>query len=811
MSTPFPFDMGNEENLEIILADEENSAAPELIQEELPDGSAIFSLNSDFPEVISEEDFPPPDFYRNLAFELEDSELSALGNGVLEDIEEDRETRRQWEQSVDLAFKYQGLSIEEFTNVPFIRACGAFDSSLLTAVLRNFATYRAELFPNSGPADADVIGTPDNGLQDAANRMKLLFNHFLTQIDHDYYPDSEALLMWVIFAGCAFRKTYHDQLLNRPVSRMIKPQDLIINAHCKTILDSTRISHVTKMTKKEVLLKEIRGEFIKGTLPGGPAEEDSEEDSVLSTTVNKVFGVDKNAAENNSLYDYYESHVQLTKEDFKNIENFAEEDGDPHDLPKPYIVTISRDTRKIASIKRNWRQGDPNYTRIECFTHYYYLKGYDLYGIGLAHLLGSNAVVLTATLRQLIDAGTLKNFPGGLMARGFKLEDNNKIIGPGEFHTVETGDMPIRDGLMLMPYGEPSTVLAELRLNLKKETEMIANTAQAEVSEMGTRISEGTVLAMLEVVKEMQSTILRTLRVCLGNELRLLFNLFKENLTDEPYQFLVPGSNSYISKQDFSDRINIVPAADPNLLTSAHRLVRNEATLKIAQSAPQLHNMREIYKRVYESMNVDNIDQILPPEQQAIPLDPITENVNIMQGKPVIAGLDQDHDAHDVVHASWEQQLMGMAQQGIDVQSLLSVTQAHRKDHAAKKYFVQMQAMMGAQMPPQEMMMNVEVQNQIAVQAAQMLMQQQQEAQAQQPQPIDPNAVMLADIEQRREAAYLKQEEAKMKTETEAFKSQLKFESDKTKVDAQKEMAEAKNQTDLAIADKRVNKPPRGV
>ena len=805
--------------------------------QDLPDGSSVFEIMREQEEEGKEK--RERDFYENLAEDMESARLSTLAMSLLDDIKEDKTSREEWEKTLNLGLKYLGIKVtDETDNTIFPGACSAYDSTLLMALIRGVSTARAELFPATGPAKTEIVGVPSSQTEDEGERVKLFMNHFLTQIDTDYYPDSEQLLYYIYLAGCAFRKICQDPILNRPNPRMVKPQDLIVNMHTTSLLSSSRITHVMKLTKREVIQKELQGVFLDSALPM-IADKDDDEESSTQKTVDNLEGIDPNSSENKSLFDFYECHTDLDDDEIYG-KDLGEE---KNQLPKPYIVTICCDSKKIVSIKRNWEESDESFKRIECFVSYYYLRGFGIYGLGLAHVMGSNSITLTSILRQLIDAGTLKNFPGGLKTKGLKAENNDRAIGPGSFVEVETGGQRLADCVMLMPYGEPSAVLVQLRQELVQQTANVASTADSEIPEIGANAPVGTTLAMLEVANKVQSSILRSLHVSLGNELKLLFKLFGKYLPDEPYPFLVPGGNSAIMRKDFSDRINIAPVSDPNVLTSTHRLITAESLLKLAQSNPEIHDIREVYKRMYAAMNIENIDKILisPPEPEA--LDPLTENAYMSMGKPITISMFQDDDSHIVVHKQLLQDPMVQS----NAQAIFQM-QVHIQYHKGQKIFkqmiqqkqqqiqmqiqqlqqatlygisvmpnalqqlqqqqVQLNGMMG--IPSEQIMKMPEVQNMIAMQDAaeinQQIQQQQQEMQEQkdkleeeEAKKIDPNQVALADIEQRREASFLKDEEAKLRAETEAFKATTNFEGDLAKMESQENMAVEKNQVALAI------------
>lgn len=824
-----------------------DSESEDLIPEEslnkvqdLPDGSSIFEILKEQEE--QEKEKREEDFYDNLAEDMESARLSSLAASLLEDIEEDKKSRSEWEKTLNLGLKYLGIKVDEFSSVPFTRACSAYDSTLLIAFLRGTATARAELFPAAGPARTEIIGIPTEQAEDAGERVKLFMNHFLTQMDQDYYPDSEQLLNYAYLAGSCFRKVCQDPILNRPSSRMVKPQDFIVNMHTTSLLSSSRMTHIRHLTKKEVILNEMHGIFIDASLPLIADLDDSEE-STIQDTVERLEGISPKDSENKTLFDFYECHTDLDDSQIHGHEM----DKDKNELPKPYIITICCDSKKIVSIKRNWEEEDESFKRIECFVRYYYLTGFGIYGLGLAHLLGSNAITLTSLLRQLVDAGTLKNFPGGLKTKGLKVENNDKAIGPSEFQEVETGGLPLAECIMVMPYAEPSATLIQLMQGISQQTANIASTAEAEIPEAGANAPVGTTLALLEVANKIQSSVLRSVHVSLGNELKLLFKLFGKYLPDEPYPFAVPGSNSAIMRKDFNDTINIVPVSDPNVLTSTHRLITAESLLKLAESNPGIHDIREVYKRMYAAMNIENVDKILikPPEPE--PLDPLTENAYLALGKPITVAMFQDHDSHITAHKTMEQDPLAQANPQAIFQvrmhnqyhkackALIETAQQKQQEfqmqvqqlqqaqamgaailphvmqtlsHQHQQMQAQMQQMM--QMPPEQIIKMPEIQNMVAANDAQeinqQIQQQQQEAQEQkakldlqESRQIDPNQVALADIEQRREASFLKDEEAKLKAETEAFKATTKFEGDLAKMESQENMAVEKNQVALTI------------
>jgi hypothetical protein len=748
--------------------------------------------------VIGEEEAGEPenlpaddevfDFYENLAEKLDDTTLDTLANRLLEEIKDDRASRRDLERAWELGVKYLGWKVEEFSNIPFARSSAAFDDTMSIAVLNALALIMNELFPPGGPVKGEVEGIPTQEMDDRADRVKMFMNLFLTKIDQPYYANSYKMILYTVIFGSAFRKVVMDPILKRPSPRFVAPQNLIINNESSSLLESSRITHELPLTKKEILIRQRDGIYRRDTIPD--TDESDDDDSSVDKTIKNSEGIKDSQLDKSSSFKFYESHVDLDPLDVK--DNLYEEGDDSINIPRPYIVEICGTTSKIASIRRNWDQNDNNFRRKECFVPYTYTPGLGLYGVGLAQLMGSNAIALTDILRQQIDAGTLKNFPGGLIQKGFRIEQNNKAIGPSEFLQIDTGGAPLRDALMLMPYNEPSSVLAQLRNDLKNDTLSSAGAAQ-QISQMATgNTSEGTILAQIEVQNRVPSVVLRSLHDSLGYELRLLKALFAENFTG-PYPFNVPGNSYTITKEDFSDNINTIPVSDPNIVSTRQRVIISELVVRMAKEEPGLIDKREAYRMLFESLKIDNIKKLMPEPQEIMPLDPVSENMNMINGKGAKASIEQNHEAHIMAHSQIAQMI------GQD-QAKMALLQAHLSEHQALMYLVQIQQMMGMQMPDAQMLQNPEVQNQIAMMAAKAAQEAQQQQQAQNPPPLDPNMVMLKDIEQRREESLLKHEDAQLKAETEAYKAQTKFESDKLKMEVERELAKDKNEVSLEIA-----------
>lgn len=794
MSAQYPYDPNLHQSLESAI-----NFSPELIDindiqkhQDLPDGSSVFVVG----EKAGEPEKSPADngFYANLAEDLSDAKLNTLAVSLLSDIKDDIASRKDWESTCNLIIKYLGWKVEEFHNLPFVRCCAAFDNTLSTTLMNGLALCKGELFPPGGPAKCMVEGYASTEMDDRADRVQMFLNLFLTVIDKSYYPDSDRLLLYVILFGNAFRKVVMDPILGRPSPRFVKPQNLIINNHTNSLLESTRITEEIFLTRKDVLIRQRDGIYREDSLPI-QADDNDDMDSSVNKTIKKSEGIQDSQSENRSLFKFYESHVELDPSDVDDTYGMPKKGKKikKDNIPRPYIIDICEATKKIVSIRRNWEEEDRNFQRIECYVHYVYQPGLGIYGQGLAQLQGSNAIILTDILRQQIDAGTLKNFPGGMRQKGMRIEDNNKAIGPSEFLELDTGGVPLRDAVMLMPYQEPSSVLAQLRTDVKNDTMALGGASQQGVNTGNSNTPVGTILAQMEEKNRIPSTVLKSFHSSLGYELQLTKKLFSRYFSDEPYPFNVPGNRQQIMKEDFSDNINVVPISDPNIITTTQRVIVAEILLKMSQANPTMFDVREANERMLKAMKVDNIEKLMPKPQEIIPLDPISENMSIILGKGVKAAIQQDHQAHLISHSQLAQQVGQDPGKG-------AILQAHIAEHQAFMYLIQMQQAMGFQMPDEQALKDPQVQNQIAMAAAQAVQQMQTQQQAQNPPPLDANKVLMAEIEQKREASLLKHEEAQLRAETEAFKTQTQFESNKVKMDVEKELAKDKNDVSLTIA-----------
>ena len=724
---------------------------------ELDDGGVEIDFE---PEVERLEDAP---FDANLALYMDDMDMNTLGETLLSGVEEDKQSRGDWEATMSEGIKLMGLKIED-RQTPFKGACGVYDPLMAEAVVRWQAVAAGELMPAEGPVKTQVIGVANEQLEAQASRVQQFMNLYLTELAPEFYEEFDQMLFWLPLVGSTFKKTYQDRLLGRPVSRFVLPDNFIASYGTTDLATSPRFCHITPMTRRNFRLAQLAGVYRDIDL-GDPQADDSSQ-TPIQAEVDGVQGVEP-GAEGTEEYRIYEVYADL------NLVGYENEDG----IPLPYVVTIEEGTRKVLSVYRNYDEGDPTFQRKNPFTHYKFMPGVGFYGLGYAHLLGNSAKTATSIRRQLIDAGTLNNFPGGLRVKGMRLEDNNIGIGPTEFREIDTGGLPIQNAIMTMPYKEPSQVSLALLKETYEAARNLANTTEIAVGEGRQDAPVGTTVALMEAATRLQSATLKRSHRAFTRELKLIADLFGKYLPDEPYPFPVRGGMAAIMREDFANNIDVIPVSDPNISSSAQRMMRAEALLRFATQQPDQHNLREAYRQMYVEMGVppEKIELLLMPEKEKPrPLDPLTENQNAIVGVPIIAGAYQDHDAHIAAHAP-------IAQDN-------PILQAHINEHLAMKMRQQVEQIIGQPLPPPGMPMPPELENQVAVMVAQAM---QQLAPMYKPQPeID----QMAQVEMQK--LQLREADSQRDAQVEMAKAQIEAQSDAANRASREKIAAIKLQSE---------------
>jgi len=751
-----------EDGIDIEIPEDEGALVDGALLMENDDGS----VDVDF-DPADEDAGDAEEHSANLAEFMTDMELAGLSEQLMSGVEEDKQSRSDWETTMEKGIQLLGLKIEDRTT-PFNGACGVFDPLMAEAVIRWQATARGEMMPAAGPVKTQVIGVPNKDLEDQAERVKSWMNLYLTELAPEYYEEFDQMLMWLPLVGSTFKKIYQDPVLARPVARFVLPSNFIVSYGTSDLSTSQRFCNIVPMTKKQLRMAQINGVY--RDLDVGDPEPSGNGSDIVQSEVNSVEGLQPGASGANE-YQIYEVYADL---DLKGFEN---EDG----IPLPYIVSIDENTRKILSIRRNWKEGDTTYQKRNYFVHYKFLPGLGFYGFGYAHILGNSAKTATSIRRQLIDAGTLNNFPGGLRVKGMRIDDNNIGIGPTEFREIDTGGLPIQNAIMPMPYKEPSAVSLELLKETYEGARNLANTTEIAVGEGRQDAPVGTTVALMEAATRVQSATLKRCHKSLGQELKLIADLFGEYLPDAPYPFPVKGGQASIMRADFVNNIDVIPVSDPNISSSAQRMMRAEALLRFATQQPDLHDLHAAFRQMYVEMGIEpeKIDAILPQKNVAPqPLDPLTENQNAIVGLPLKAGEYQDHDAHIAAHAP-------IAQDNPNLQ-------AHINEHLALKLRVQVQQMIGQPLPPPGTPMPPEMENQLAIMVAQAM---QQLAPQYKPQPEQPATDPLVEVEamkvQQRQISDERDAQVEMEKAQLQYRSDAEDRASKEKIAAMKLESEA--------------------
>lgn len=723
----------------------------------------------------------------NLAEKLSETVLNKISARLIDDIENDIISRKDWELGLSEILKQLGIKVDKRT-FPFDGASGIYSPIVMRTVVEFYVTAVPELLPLEGPVKELIIGNTSDELEEISKRVETWSNIYFTQEAPEFYSDFKKMLLWLPLIGDCVRKVYFDPILKRPTSRFLFPQEFIVKYGTTDLETCNRMTETIPRTKMDMSEYQKLGIYRDIDLTA----DDEGDESNLKKTIDEVEGMTIPNYQENDVYTLYESHVDLDIEEIE--DNETSEDYDDQDLKerkfRPYIVTIDKKTTKILSIYRNWEEDDKDHKRIDFFNNYVFMEGLGFYGFGAAHLIGGLAQGSTQLLRQTIDGQTLSNFPGGLRQKGMRPVDNNLKVGPTEFIEVDTGGQRISDAIMLMPYKEPSPYINELRKELEAAASGVMGAANSQIADFNPNVPVGTTYAMLGLLYKVQSTIVRGIRDAMTKEFKMFYRLFSQRLPDEEYKFDAPGISSQISANDFTHNINIVPVADPHVTSEVQRLIRNQLIVDSANQSPDLHNRYEAYKMLYQSMKLteSQIDKLMPPEEEMVPLDPVTENQRMMTAKPVKAFVEQDHGAHKIIHNV-------MLNDPGSTPEIVASAMAHIAEHSAFEFMLQIQNMVGFQMPEDPSTLPMEIQNQIAAMVSQAIMQQQQQQQEQAPPPpLDPALVMLAEVKVKDKGIDEKAKADQLKAETESFKAQLNYEAEMKKIELNEKELELKAQ-----------------
>ena len=731
-------------------------------------------------EVVEESKAEEDSFDENLAESMDESDLQSLGEDLVADFEKDINDRKEWMQTYVEGLKLLGLKYEDRTE-PWQGACGVFHPMLTESVVRFQSEGITETFPAMGPVKTVILGKDTPEMEDAATRVREDMNYQLTEVMYEYRPEHEKMLWNLPITGSAFKKVYYDPSKGRQMAVFIPAEDIVVPYGASNLETAERVTHVMRKTENEVA-KLVDAGFYREVELGEPSYQ--------------LDDIEKQKAEEMGLsaidddrYRMLEMHVDL---DLKGHEH--KKKGKPTGIALPYVVTIEKGTRKVMAIRRNWYEGDKLHLKRQHFVHYQYIPGFGFYGYGLIHLIGGYAKSATMLIRQLVDAGTLSNLPGGLKSRGLRVKGDDTPIQPGEFRDVDVPSGSIRDNILPLPYKEPSQVLFTLFNQIVTEGRAFASSGDMNVSDMSSQAPVGTTLALLERTLKVMSAVQARLHFAMKQEFKLLKVIIADYCPEE-YNYEPENADRRARKGDY-DLVDVIPVSDPNAATMAQKVVQYQAVLQLAQTAPQLYDLPLLHRQMIEVLGIKNAAKLVPVEDDAVPTDPVQENQNILTGKPVKAFMEQNHQAHLGVHmaAMQDPKIMQIVGQNPQAQALQAAMMAHINEHVAFEYRRQIEETMGMVLPGEEQQkhLTTEQADQIAMMAAQASQQLLQKNQAEAQQQAAQQQMQDPVVQMQMQELQIKQQELQLKAQKQqidaaAKADQLRLEEER--INAQKEIA----------------------
>jgi hypothetical protein len=771
-----------------------DEASPQ-IEIEIEDPESVRIGMGDMEIEIEPDAEGEDEFNDNLAEYIDEGVLQSLAEDLISDYDEDIASRKDWMQTYVDGLELLGMKIEERTE-PWEGACGVFHPMLSEALVKFQSETMMATFPAAGPVKTQIIGKETPAKKEAAIRVQDDMNYQLTDVMKEYRPEHERMLWGMGLSGNAFKKVYFDPGLDRQVSFFVPAEDLVVPYGASNLESSPRVTHVMRKTENELRKLQVAG-FYRDIDLGTP-------DNVLDEVEKKIAEKMGFRATSDNRFKLLEMNVDLDLKGYEHKDKKGKETG----IALPYVITLEKGTSKVLAIRRNWEPDDASNARRQHFVHYGYIPGFGFYCFGLIHLIGAFAKSGTSLIRQLVDAGTLSNLPGGFKTRGMRVKGDDTPIAPGEWRDADVASGTLKDNLLPLPYKEPSQTLMALLGQIVEEGRRFANTADLTLSDMSAQAPVGTTLAILERTLKNMSAIQARVHYSMKQELGLLKNIIAE-YTPEDYDYQPSEGSRKAKKSDYDD-VNVIPVSDPNASTMAQKIVQYQAVLQLAQGAPQLYNLPLLHRQMLEVLGIKDAAKLVPMDDDQKPTDPVSENQNVLKGKPVKAFLTQDHQAHIVVHmaAMQDPKIMALLQQNPMAQQMQSAMMAHINEHLGFEYRKQIEQTLGMALPPQldesgeEVNMDPEVEARLApllAQAAQQLlqknMQQAQQAKAQE-QAKDPiiqmqmQELQLKAEENKRKAAKDQADNAikaaQLNIERDRIRSQTDTDDKRIKMDAMK-------------------------
>ena len=822
-----------------------DQASPQ-IEIEIEDPESVTIGMGDMEIEIEPDAESEDDFNANLAEYIGEDVLQSLAEDLISDYDEDVASRKDWMQTYVDGLELLGMKIEERTE-PWEGACGVFHPMLSEALVKFQSETMMATFPAAGPVKTQIIGKETPAKKESAQRVADDMNYQLTDVMKEYRPEHERMLWGLGLSGNAFKKVYFDPSLDRQVSFFVPAEDIVVPYGASNLESSPRITHVMRKTENELRKLQVAGFYCDVDL-GTP-------DNVLDEVEKKIAEKMGFRATADDRFKLLEMNVDLDLEGYEHKDKKGEKTG----IALPYVVTIEKGTSNVLAIHRNWEPDDETYTKRQHFVHYGYVPGFGFYCFGLIHLIGAFAKSGTSLIRQLVDAGTLSNLPGGFKTRGMRVKGDDTPIAPGEWRDADVASGTLKDNLLPLPYKEPSQTLMALLGQIVEEGRRFANTADLTLSDMSAQAPVGTTLAILERTLKNMSAIQARVHYSMKQELGLLKHIIAEYTPDD-YDYQPTEGSRKAKKSDYDD-VDVIPVSDPNASTMAQKIVQYQAVLQLAQGAPQLYNLPLLHRQMLDVLGIKDAQKLVPMDDDQRPTDPVTENQNVLKGKPVKAFLSQNHQAHIVVHmaAMQDPKIQSLLQNNPTAPALQSAMMAHINEHLGFEYRKQIEQTLGMQLPPQtdesgeEVQMSPEVEARLSpmlAQAAQQLLQKnQQEAQQaqQQQQAQDPivqmqmqelqlkaqenqrkaakdqadNAIKAAQLQIERDRIQTQQATDDKRIKIDAIKTAVQMESDKQRhmtdigVDVLKQLSNKSHEEQLRQMQERIqmrqrNQPKKG-
>ena len=765
--------MADQPELEIVLPDGRPVSEYEEPQEDM--GTIIDIDIGGEGGVTVEIDLPDDDddFYANIAEDFDDDDvLSKLASDLLGEFDGDLSARKDWLQIYIDGIELLGLKIEDRSE-PWQGACGVYHPLLSEALVKFQSETIMETMPPGGPVKTKVIGkeTPEN-LKAAANIAENM-NHWITDKMPEYRGEHERMLWGLGLSGNAFKKVYFDPAVNRPVSIYVPAEDIVVPYGASSLNSAERVTHIMRKTENEV--KKLQAaEFYREVKLGSP------EDSELDDIEQKIAENMGFSATSDDRYKILEFHVELDLEGYED----KDEDGEETGIALPYVVTIEKASQEVLAIRRNWVEDDEAKNKRQHFIHYPYIPGFGFYAFGLVHLLGSFAKSGTSLIRQLVDAGTLSNLPGGFKTKGMRIKGDDTPIAPAEFRDVDVASGTIRDNIMTLPYKEPSQVLFQLMQNIVEEGRRFASISDMKASDMSTQAPVGTTLAILERTLKVMSSVQARIHAAMKQEFQLLAEIIKDNTSDN-YSYNPSEGDKSVKREDY-DMVEIVPVSNPNSSTMAQKVVQYQTVLQLAQTSPELYDLPTLHKQMLQTIGVQNVEKLIPTAEDQKPKDPVSENMDIISNKPAKAFLYQDHESHIKVHMNAMQDpvVQKLMANNPNAEKFAAALQTHIAEHLALGYRIQIEKQLGTTLPPQDEQLPPEIEVQLSRLLAdasdQLLQKNQSEAQQEQAQQQAQDPVMqMQQQELQLKQGELQRKAAKDQADNQIAQAELQLETAK--------------------------------